>query len=294
MNKLTIVAFAIGILALVVAGLYFGSSAMMSGGGMEEAREHTDEEEIREHNDDLSSYEISPGDVVKKIRSNDNVILLDVRTLEEYAEVHLENALLLPVQELSQESLNSIGLGEDMKDKEIVLYCRSGARSKTAYDIMTSLGYTNIKSVAGGMIHWEEDKYPHTESGAYTGPAMMSDQSGTMMATDGPKMKIDRTLHDFGEIPQYGGTVETTFTITNQGQDDLEIGTLTTSCSCTSATIVDTLIEPGEQTTLTVVFDPDLHEEPLDVFKRTVFIPTNDPSVPEAEVAVQVDILEGE
>ena len=45
---------------------------------------------------------------------------------------------------------------------------------------------------------------------------------------------------------------------------------------------------------LTVVFDPDFHEEPVDVFKRTVFIPTNDPNTPEAEVSVQVDIAEGE
>lgn len=284
MNQKTIITFAIGILVLVGVGFYFTNNSMMTG----------EMDEMREHNDNLAPHEISPGDVVKKVQSKEDFVLLDVRTLEEYEEMHLENALLLPVQELSQETLTSIGLGEDVKDKEIVLYCRSGARSQTAYNVMKSLGYTNIKSVAGGMIHWQEDQYPLTESGSYTGPMMKTENAETAAVTDGPKIAIDRTLHDFGVIPQFGGTTETTFTVTNEGTETLEIGTLTTSCSCTSATISDTSIEPNGNATLTVVFDPDFHEEPFDVFKRTVFIPTNDPNNPEAEVSVQVDIAEGE
>lgn len=251
-------------------------------------------EESEHHDDDsVASYEIYPGDVVEKIKSNKETILLDVRTLEEYETIHLENALLLPVQELSQQTLNEIGLGEDAKDKEIILYCRSGNRSQTAYNIMESLGYTNIKSVGGGMIHWEEDNYPFTESGAYIEPINPSDKSDAEPIA-GPSISLDRVLHDFGVIPQYGGVVEATYTVTNDGTENLEIGTITTSCSCTSATISSSSIKPNEQATLTVVFDPDFHGEPLDVFKRTVFLPTNDPNTPEAEVSVQVDIAEGE
>ena len=257
--------------------------------------EHAEEEHSApEHSDSLRDFEISPAEVVRKVQGGEDVILLDVRTPEEYEEVHLENALLLPVQNLSQETLDEIGLGEDMKDKEIIIYCRSGARSQTAYNIMESLGYTNIKSVGGGMIHWQEDQYPLTESGPYTGSMMPLENEAAMVDNDGPKISLSRTLHDFGIIPQYGGTVKTTFTVANTGTENLEIGQITTSCSCTSATIADSIIEPGEDTTLTVVFDPNLHEEPLDVFKRTVFLPTNDPNTPEAEVAVQVDIAEGE
>ena len=249
--------------------------------------------EIKAPHDDgeVKDYEIYPGDVADKIGSGEDFILLDVRTPEEYEEVHLEGALLLPVQELSAQSLAAIGLGEEAKDKEIVIYCRSGARGKTAYDIMQSLGYTNIRSVAGGMIHWEEDGYPFTESGAYTGSVMSSAADGS---TDGPRIAVDRTFHDFGAIVQYGGVVETTFIVRNEGTETLTIGTITTSCSCTSAQISESKIEAGKQATLTVVFDPDFHEEPLDVFKRTIFIPTNDPVTPEAEVVIQVDILEGE
>jgi len=247
-----------------------------------------------EHHDDdddvVAAYEIYPGDLAEKITNNEDIILLDVRTPEEYEEVHLENALLLPVQELSQQSLAKVGLGDDSKDKEIYLYCRSGARSKTAYDIMSSLGYTNIKSVAGGMVHWEEDEYPHTEVGAYDGEVSSVKNSGVR---GGATVSLDRKTHDFGTITQYGGVVEAEFTVSNTGDSVLEIGQVTTSCSCTSASISSRSIKAGGSAKLTVVFDPDFHEEPLDKFKRTVFIPTNDPNTPEAEVSITVDILEG-
>jgi hypothetical protein len=109
----------------------------------------------------------------------------------------------------------------------------------------------------------------------------------------GPKITLDRTLHKFGVIPQYGGTVEAIFTVKNEGTEVLEIGDITTSCSCTSATISSSSIPADGQAILTVAFDPDFHEEPLDVFKRTVFIPTNDPNNLELEVAIEVDINEG-
>jgi rhodanese-related sulfurtransferase len=247
-----------------------------------------------EHDDDvLAEHEIYPGAVAEKIKNGEDIILLDVRTLEEYAEVHLENALLLPVEKLSKDTLEQIGLGESAKDKEIILYCRSGARSQVAYNIMDSLGYTNIKSVAGGMIHWQEDNYPYTESGSYKG-VLVGVVDEEMTQEGGSKIILDRELHDFGAIPQYGGTVETTFIVKNRGTENLIIGALTTSCSCTSASISSSNIVPGSKAILTVVFDPNFQEEPLGTFKRTVFIPTNDSTTPEAEAVVSVDILEKE
>lgn len=277
------------ILLILVAIIGIGYFFTMNSGNynMMMGEEHHDDDDV------VMGHEIYPGDVVEKIKNNEDIILLDVRTPEEYEEMHLQNALLLPVQELSAKSLAEIGLGDDAKDKEIVLYCRSGARSKTAYDIMKSLGYTNIKSSAGGMIHWLEDEYPFTETGAYAGGHMMMGGVDSMMSTGGPRITLDRDFHDFGVIPQYGGTAEAEFTVKNTGTKVLKIGDITTSCSCTSAKISQTEIPVGGEATLTVVFDPDFHEEPVDVFKRTVFIPTNDTTTPEAEVTIQVDIEEG-
>lgn len=242
----------------------------------------------------VAEYEIYPGDVAQKIEDDENIVLLDVRTLEEYEEIHLKDARLLPVQKLSAQTLAEIGLGNDAKTKEIIIYCRSGARSKTAYGIMKSLGYTNIKSVAGGMIHWQEDNYPFTEISEYEGIGPPAGGETTPQEFNGPKIEFDRVLHDFGVIPQYGGIVETTFIIKNEGTETLVIGDITTSCSCTSAQISSREIPTESEAELTVIFDPDFHEEPFDVFKRTVFIPTNDPNNPEAEVTIQVDIDEGQ
>jgi len=284
MNTNNIIIVFIAIIAVVSIGYFF--TANVSNTNMMVGEHH--EGEI------VEAYEVYPGDVADKIKNNENVILLDVRTLEEYEEVHLQNALLLPVQELSAQSLADIGLGENAKDKEIIIYCRSGARSKTAYDIMKSLGYTNIKSVAGGMIHWEEDNYPFTEIGGYTESHIIMSKTESSVPENAPRITLDRTFHDFGVIPQYGGTVQEIFTVTNTGVETLTIRDITTSCSCTSATISKTLIESEGSAQLTVVFDPDFHEEPLKAFKRTVFILTNDPAIPEAEVVIRVDIAEGE
>ena len=167
----------------------------------------------------------------------------------------MENSLLLPVGELSANTLAGIGLGEDAKDKEIVIYCRSGARSKQAYDIMDSLGYTNIKSVSGGMVHWQEDNYPYTETGEYENSV-----SNTVEVNEtGAQIAFDRITQDFGDVPQSQGILETTFEVRNDGKSVLEIGELSTSCGCTTAEISNTSIQPGDTETLTVYFDPDFH-----------------------------------
>jgi len=274
------------IIVIAIVGIGYFLTKGTNYNNMMASDEHHDEEM-------MESYEIYPGDVVEKIKNNEDIILLDVRTLEEYEETHLQNALLLPVEELSQQSLTDVGLGDGAKDKEIIIYCRTGARSKTAYDIMNSLGYTNIKSISGGMIHWEEDEYPFTETGMYKEMKSMMYGGDSDMSETGPRVSLDRNFHDFGIVLQYGGTVTTSFNVTNGGTEILTIGDITTSCSCTSATISSASIKPNESAVLTVVFDPNFHGEPLDVFKRTIFIPTNDPTNSETEVVIQVDIAEG-
>ncbi len=86
----------------------------------------------------------------EKIRNKENFILLDVRTFEEFNEGHIANAILLPVQVLSEENLNKVGLNE--KNQEIVLYCRTGSRSIFASQILESLGFTNILNLEEGIL----------------------------------------------------------------------------------------------------------------------------------------------
>lgn len=78
-----------------------------------------------------------------------DVIILDVRTNEEYISGHIENSILIPVDEIEKEAENIL------KDKEekILVYCRSGNRSSQASKLLVKMGYTNVYDF-GGIKDW--------------------------------------------------------------------------------------------------------------------------------------------
>ena len=236
---------------------------------------------------DTSQGEIAPAALYQKILNKEKIVLLDVREESEYEEAHIPGTTnRISVKELSAEKLEEAGI---TKNDQIVVYCRSGNRSRIAAKLLRELGYQNVLDLNSGIIHWMEDEFP-----VESGKSATAGSGGDSQQVSGQAvLMFDRPSHDFGEIPQFGGNVETTFAIHNMGTAPLEIGTITTSCACTEARIAETTIQPGSETTLTVVFNPNLHEEPIDTFKRTIFIPTNDPQTPEAELTIEVDILEG-
>ena len=79
-------------------------------------------------------------------------VVLDVRTQEEFDEKHIPGAILIPDYEIREKA------EEILKDKNqlILVYCRSGRRSKNAAEILVELGYKNIKEF-GGIIDWPYD-----------------------------------------------------------------------------------------------------------------------------------------
>ncbi len=78
-----------------------------------------------------------------------NVIILDVRTKEEYTSGHIENSILIPVNDIEKEVENIL------KDKEqkVLIYCRSGNRSSQAAKLLVKMGYTNVYDF-GGIKDW--------------------------------------------------------------------------------------------------------------------------------------------
>lgn len=78
-----------------------------------------------------------------------DVIILDVRTKEEYDSGHIENSILIPVNDIEKEVENIF------KDKEqkILVYCRSGNRSSQASKLLVKMGYTNVYDF-GGIKYW--------------------------------------------------------------------------------------------------------------------------------------------
>ncbi len=83
------------------------------------------------------------------IDEKEDVLILDVRMPEEFAEGHLENALLIPDYELDTRA------EEELSDKDalILVYCRSGRRSAAAAGKLAAMGYTNIHDM-GGILDW--------------------------------------------------------------------------------------------------------------------------------------------
>jgi len=235
----------------------------------------------------VALYEIHPGDLVEKLQNGEDVVLLDVRTEEEYAENRLAGAILVPLQKLSVETLNDAGIS---KDKEVYIYCRSGSRSKQAYDLMTALGYKDIKSVAGGIVHWQEDNYPYLETGEVIVKPVNLEVEKTNIGKSA-RISFDKLDFNFGKIERTGGIVSADFIVSNTGEEILKIGELSTSCGCTTAKISKTEITKGDQAILTVYFDPNFHTEPLGEIIRTVFVPSNDPNTEEAEVNIKVEII---
>jgi len=243
--------------------------------------------------DVFQSFEIGVTDLATALTGEYAPKLIDVREAFELTDTGIvAGSLHLPLGGISADSLADLGFA---KDEPIVTICRSGSRSAQAMRLMNALGYTNVQSLQGGVIHWEEDGAVLVPwAGASVAPVLKKVELERQDAANMPRFTLGRTEHDFGEILQFGGVVTADFQITNSGVGELELGQVTTSCSCTTAKLSSVKLAAGEIATLQVIFDPDFHEEPLDRFRRTVFIPTNDPTQPEAEINIWVDILEGQ
>lgn len=93
---------------------------------------------------------VSHEDLQQKLTDKAPIVLLDVRTQEEFDNGHIPGALLLPYDEIDQKALQLL----PEKEREIIIYCRSGRRSAIAKDSLEALGYTNVKDF-GGMNRWQ-------------------------------------------------------------------------------------------------------------------------------------------
>jgi len=99
---------------------------------------------------------ITPEEVKEMIDRRDDFTLLDVRTTEEYRTGFIKGAVLLPDFEL--EAMAETVLPD--KDRLIVVYCRSGARSARAAAKLVRMGYTNIRDL-GGILMWPYEVVMH-------------------------------------------------------------------------------------------------------------------------------------
>ena len=98
---------------------------------------------------DLSAEEF------KKMMKEKGVVIIDVRTPEEYEkDGHIKGANLIPVQLFRYIYLPGL------RDKKVLVYCRSGNRSATASKMLEQMGIKNVYNLKGGIIEWKSKKLP--------------------------------------------------------------------------------------------------------------------------------------
>ena len=98
-----------------------------------------------------ATYEQINGAEAKALMDSESgYIIIDARTQEEYDQGHIPGAILIPEYEIADRA------EKELRDKDqlILVYCRSGRRSKIAAEELVKLGYTNVKEF-GGIIDWE-------------------------------------------------------------------------------------------------------------------------------------------
>ena len=126
------------LILLIIAGLL-----LLSGCGKKENSVETTYEKI------------SMSEGIKRMKSDENFILLDVRRADEFATGHIPGAVNLPNEQIGKSEIPSL----PDKNQTIYIYCRSGNRSKLAADKLLALGYTNLIEFGGILDYTGELEY---------------------------------------------------------------------------------------------------------------------------------------
>lgn len=95
---------------------------------------------------------ITPEEVKKRLDSGEQLNLVDVREPHENAEFNI-GGTLVPLGDIRAMQIDEI---ENLKDKEVIVYCRSGNRSGQAAMVLETMGFENVKNLTGGMLSWQE------------------------------------------------------------------------------------------------------------------------------------------
>jgi phage shock protein E len=93
--------------------------------------------------------QINAKQAMEMLENDETIILIDVRTFEEYKSGHIEGSILIPHDIIESEIEKAV----PNKETSIIIYCRTGNRTKTAGRILKGLGYSNIFDM-GGIVEW--------------------------------------------------------------------------------------------------------------------------------------------
>jgi len=95
---------------------------------------------------------ITVEEIKSRIDAGEKINLVDVRELYEHTEFNI-GGISLPLGQIQTMQLDEI---EDLRDQEVILYCRSGNRSGQACLFLDTMGFSNTKNMVGGILAWQE------------------------------------------------------------------------------------------------------------------------------------------
>lgn len=95
---------------------------------------------------------ITAEEVKERLDKGEKLNLVDVREPHERAEFNI-GGVLFPLGKIQAMDVDEL---ENLKNEEVILYCRSGNRSGQAAMILDTMGFTNTKNLSGGMLKWQE------------------------------------------------------------------------------------------------------------------------------------------
>ena len=138
---------------MLIMSLLLATGVVLAGACTEQAIEPT-KQATTQIIEDITAQEAFT--LIQENHSNPDFVILDVRTPQEFSEGHLEDAVNIDFRaEDFREKVNELD-----KSKTYLVYCRSGARSRSASDVMEELGFEEGYNMLGGIIQWEAEGLP--------------------------------------------------------------------------------------------------------------------------------------
>ncbi|AAZ24318.1 rhodanese-like domain-containing protein [Colwellia psychrerythraea] len=104
----------------------------------------------------VSAKDISQTELQQIMKNDKQVILLDVRTEEEFEEGHIPNAVNIPHKELEARLAELTGA----KNTQVVIYCRSGRRAEVAREVLVKNGFNELDHLSGDFNEWSSNNLP--------------------------------------------------------------------------------------------------------------------------------------
>lgn len=100
--------------------------------------------------------DVAQDELLQRINAKQSGLILDVRTPTEYAEGHVPGAINIPHDQLTARMSEVAGF----KEKDVVVYCRSGKRAAIATDVLKQAGFSKLLHLQGDMSGWRENGLP--------------------------------------------------------------------------------------------------------------------------------------